>query len=46
MRFMSKDDAAKTIRLFGAKAESEGIEKQALENWVVRDAKRCLMSVN
>ncbi|PKI55173.1 hypothetical protein CRG98_024464 [Punica granatum] len=35
MRFMSKDDAVKMIRLLGLKTESDGIDKQALENWVI-----------
>ncbi|EXB88220.1 Mechanosensitive ion channel protein 8 [Morus notabilis] len=35
MRFMSKDEAMRTIHLFGAAAEKEGISKATLNDWVV-----------
>lgn len=36
MRFMSKDEAMRTIHLFGAAAEKEGISKASLNDWVVK----------
>ena len=35
MRFMNKDEALKTIGLFGAASEHDGISKCTLKNWVV-----------
>lgn len=35
MRFMHKDEALKTIRLFGAETDHDGISKASLRNWVV-----------
>lgn len=35
MRFMDKDEALKTLQLFGAASEHDKIGKTALKNWVV-----------
>ncbi|KAM1775591.1 hypothetical protein ACFX15_041641 [Malus domestica] len=35
MRFMNKDEALKTLHLFGAASEHDKIGKTALKNWVV-----------
>lgn len=36
MEFMSKDEAIRTMHLFGAASENEGISKSVLKDWVVR----------
>lgn len=35
MRFMHKDEALKTICLFGAETDHDGISRASLKNWVV-----------
>lgn len=35
MHFMHKDEALKTIHLFGAETDHDGIRKASLRNWVV-----------
>lgn len=36
MRFLSEDEALKTMSLFEEASESKKISKSALKNWVVR----------
>lgn len=35
MRFMSEDEALKTMQLFEGGTEAKGISKRALKNWMV-----------
>ncbi|KAL4279674.1 hypothetical protein GQ457_03G037810 [Hibiscus cannabinus] len=49
MRFMDRDEALKTLNLFGAGTEEEGIGKASLNNWLVnafRDRKALALSLN
>nr|XP_011459091.1 PREDICTED: mechanosensitive ion channel protein 8-like [Fragaria vesca subsp. vesca] len=49
MRFMNKDEALKTIGLFGAASEHDGISKCTLKNWVVtafRERRALSLSLN
>ncbi|XP_050365035.1 mechanosensitive ion channel protein 8-like [Argentina anserina] len=49
MRFMDKDEALKTIRLFGVASEDDGINKSCLKNWVVstfRERRALKLSLN
>ncbi|XWS25962.1 hypothetical protein CRYUN_Cryun27aG0112500 [Craigia yunnanensis] len=49
MRFMGRDEALKTLHLFGAGSEEDGISKASLNNWLVnafRDRKALALSLN
>lgn len=49
MRFMHKDEALKTICLFGAETDHDGISRASLKNWVVsafRERRALALSLN
>ncbi|XWS20896.1 hypothetical protein CRYUN_Cryun30bG0008500 [Craigia yunnanensis] len=49
IRFMGRDEALKTLHLFGAGSEEDGISKASLNNWLVnafRDQKALALSLN
>ncbi|KAL5847920.1 hypothetical protein ACOSQ3_011444 [Xanthoceras sorbifolium] len=49
MCFMGKEEASKTMRLFGASCQNEGISKSSLNSWLVnafRERKALALSLN